>query len=171
MRGGGRGGASRSVLIFMDQRLPCREVFRQAGGDCEEEAESPLFTFNHKRGNRQGRAHIGRRQVLSGLFEAHTAQKNPEIRQVFPDFSVLSGQKNSRSKLLCTQKEIFLCRARRKAQEYWICIPSILNEARREKILFALPYPCVNAPKRFLLFCPFFGAARRRASLAKSGAC
>ena len=108
---------------------------------------------------------------MSGLFEAHTAQKNPEIRQVFPDFSVLSGQKNSRSKLLCTQKEIFLCRARRKAQEYWICIPSILNEARREKILFALPHPCVNAPKTLPLlfyFLPvffffFFRPLRRKA--------
>ncbi|MBR2581914.1 MAG: hypothetical protein IKD61_00815, partial [Oscillospiraceae bacterium] len=81
-------------------------------------------------------------------FSAHTSQKNPEIRQVFPDFSILSGRKISRSKLLCTQKVRFSCRARRKAQEYWICIPSIFNEARREKNLFALPYPYSARPKR-----------------------
>ena len=80
-------------------------------------------------------------------FSAHTAQKNPEIHQVFPDFSILSGRKISRSKLLCTQKVRFLCRARRKAQEYWICIPSIFNDVRREKILFALPYPYSVRPK------------------------
>ena len=80
-------------------------------------------------------------------FSAHTAQKNPEIHQVFPDFSILSGRKFSRSKLLCTQKVRFLCRARRKAQEYWICIPSIFNDVRREKILFALPYPYSVRPK------------------------
>ena len=85
-------------------------------------------------------------------FFAHTSQKNPEIRQVFPDFSILSGRKISRSKLLCTQKVIFLCRARRKAQEYWICIPSIFNEVRREKNLFALPYPYSARPKRGALF-------------------
>ncbi|MBR2581921.1 MAG: hypothetical protein IKD61_00850, partial [Oscillospiraceae bacterium] len=49
-------------------------------------------------------------------FSTHTSQKNPEIRQVFPDFSILSGRKISRSKLLCTQKVRFSCRARRKAQ-------------------------------------------------------
>ena len=62
-------------------------------------------------------AHIGRRQVLSGFFEAHTAQKNPEIRQVFPDFSILFERKSSRSKLLRTSKERSSCQARRKAQE------------------------------------------------------
>ncbi|MBQ4360532.1 MAG: hypothetical protein II767_09765, partial [Proteobacteria bacterium] len=36
---------------------------------------------------------------------------------------------------------------RRKAQEYWICIPSIFNEVRREKNLFALPYPYSARPK------------------------
>ena len=40
-----------------------------------------------------------------------------------------------------------MCRARRKAQESWIWISSIFNTARREKILFALPYPYVSAPK------------------------
>ena len=79
-------------------------------------------------------------------FSAHTAQKNPEIRQVFPDFSILSGRKISRSKLLRTQKDRFLCRARRKAQEYWLCIPSIFNEVRREKILFALDVSLFCAP-------------------------
>ncbi len=90
---------------------------------------------------------LGRRQVFQRPFSAHTSQKNPEIRQVFPDFSILSGRKISRSKLLCTQKVRFSCRARRKAQEYWICIPSIFNEARRENILFALPYPYSARPK------------------------
>ncbi|MBR2581969.1 MAG: hypothetical protein IKD61_01095, partial [Oscillospiraceae bacterium] len=86
---------------------------------------------------------------------AHTSQKNPEIRQVFPDFSILSGRKISRSKLLCTQKVRFSCRARRKAQEYWTCIPSIFNEARRENILFALPYPYSACPKaRRFFVCP-----------------
>ena len=80
-------------------------------------------------------------------FFAHTSQKNPEIHQVFPDFSILSGRKISRSKLLCTQKESFSCRTRREAQEYWLCIPSIFNEVRRGKILFALPYPYSARPK------------------------
>ena len=44
-----------------------------------------------------------------------------------------------------------MCRARRKAQEYWICIPSIFNDVRRKKILLKLPYPYVNAPKRVVL--------------------
>ena len=52
----------------------------------------------------------------------------------------------ARPKLLRTQKKRLLCRARRKAREYWTCIPSIFNEVRREKTLFALPYPYVNAP-------------------------
>ena len=45
------------------------------------------------------------------------------------------------------KKRVFLHRARRNAQEYWTCIPSIFNEARREKNPFALSYPYVNAPK------------------------
>ena len=81
------------------------------------------------------------------LFSAHASQKSPGIRQVFPDFSVLPERKNTRSKLFHTSKEGFLCPTRRKAQEYWICIPSIFNDVRRKKILLRLPYPCVNTPK------------------------
>ncbi|MBQ3391482.1 MAG: hypothetical protein IJG56_03680, partial [Clostridia bacterium] len=71
--------------------------------------------------------------------------------QVYPVFSILPEQKRSRSKLRSTTKERFLCRARRKAQEYWLCIPSIFNEARREKFLLRLPCPFVNAPFRMAL--------------------
>ncbi len=46
-----------------------------------------------------------------------------------------------------SQKRRFLCRARRKAQEYSESLSSIFNEARREKIPFEAVYPYVNAPK------------------------
>ena len=42
-------------------------------------------------------------------FSAHTAQKNPEIRQVFPDFSILSGRKISRSKTALHAKSEIFC--------------------------------------------------------------
>jgi hypothetical protein len=93
---------------------------------------------------------------LSGTFYAHASQKNPEIHQVFPDFSVLPEQKSSRSKLRSTSKERFLCRARRKAQEYWLSIPSIFNEAWRKKILLRLPCPDVSAPLRLSFLCSFY---------------
>ncbi|MBR0355550.1 MAG: hypothetical protein IJK35_09275, partial [Oscillospiraceae bacterium] len=42
-------------------------------------------------------------------FSAHTAQKTPEIQQVFPEFSISSGRKNAPAKLLGTAKsEIFM---------------------------------------------------------------
>ena len=45
--------------------------------------------------------------------------------------------------------------SRIKAQEYWLCIPSIFNEVRREKILFALDVSLFCAPQQtggFLFF-------------------
>ena len=107
---------------------------------------SPKSKQVRKKRRDQKGAQIRETTGFERTFSAHTAQKNPEIRQVFPDFSILSGRKISRSKLLCTQKLRFLWRTRRKAQEYWICIPSIFNEVRRENILFALPYPYSARP-------------------------
>ena len=72
-------------------------------------------------------------------------------------FSILSERKNALAKLLRTAKVRFLCRTRRKAQEYWLCIPSIFNEVRREKILFAAIASLSCTP--FLLgFVDFFTA-------------
>ena len=85
---------------------------------------------------------------MSGSFPLMLHQKIREYTQVFPDFLLLPERKIPRSKLRSTSKERFLCWARRKAQEYWLCIPSIFNEARCKRILLRLPYPCVNAPKR-----------------------
>ena len=42
-------------------------------------------------------------------FSAHPSQKNPGIQQVFPDFSISSGRKMPRAKLLRTaNREIFV---------------------------------------------------------------
>ena len=90
---------------------------------------------------------LGGRQVLIGPSPRPYVKKNPEYVKYSPDFFYLSGRKISRSKLLRTQKDRFLCRARRKAQEYWLCIPSIFNEVRRENILFALQYPYSARPR------------------------
>ncbi len=44
------------------------------------------------------------------------------------------------------QKDRFLCQTRQKAQEYWICIPSIFNAVWRKKILFeAIGIPNLKA--------------------------
>ena len=50
------------------------------------------------------------------------------------------------------QKRRFLCRTRRKAQEYLESLSSILDAVRRKKIPFEAVYPYVNAPKRNRFF-------------------
>ena len=91
------------------------------------------------------------------------------MRGPFPPIRHRKHRKYTEYSRCSPQKVRFLCRTRRKAQEYWLCIPSIFNEARREKILFAaiaslgctpfLPgfIDFFTAGLFFLLYMPFGG--------------
>ena len=84
---------------------------------------------------------------MIGPFPPSLHRKTRKYVKYSRVFLYCLDEKSLAQNCFARKKRDFLRRARRKAQEYWICIPSIFNDVRREKILFALPYPYSVRPK------------------------
>ena len=74
---------------------------------------------------------------MRGPFPPIRHRKHRKYTEYSRCFLYCLDEKTLSQNCFAPQKVRFLCRTRRKAQEYWLCIPSIFNEVRREKILFA----------------------------------
>ena len=97
---------------------------------------------------------------MRGPFPPIRHRKHRKYTKYSRCFLYCLDEKTLSQNCFAPQKVRFLCRTRRKAQEYWLCIPSIFNEVRREKILFAaiaslsctpfrVAFLGLSAPKRY----------------------
>ena len=91
---------------------------------------------------------------MRGPFPPIRHRKHRKYTKYSRCFLYCLDEKSLSQNCCAPQKERFLCRTRRKAQEYWPCIPSIFNEVRREKILFAaIAFLSCTPLRRHLFFC------------------
>ena len=83
---------------------------------------------------------------MRGPFPPIRHRKHRKYTKYSRCFLYCLDEKTLSQNCFAPQKVRFLCRTRRKAQEYWLCIPSIFNEVRREKILSRLSHPLAARP-------------------------
>jgi len=76
---------------------------------------------------------------LRGSFPPNLYRKGREYIKYSRLFLFCLDKKQLSQNGFAPQKESFLRKTRRTAQEYWTCIPSTGNDVWRGKIFFALP--------------------------------